>query len=657
MPLLFSIQVHREEIIQAINWTLIHSLWQGMLLALVAGSIVFFTKKVSPSLRYNLLAGSLLLFIIVVAATFSMQLIKANLVANTVQATPAANTIAIGPAMPLLPVEPGLSLPGKIVVFLNEHANWIVLIWILMIGLQFTRLAAGLYGVYQLKRRHIFSPGEYWNNRINELGRHLQINKSVKLLQSGIARIPAVIGYFKPVILFPAGLLASLPANEVEAILIHELAHIRRKDFLVNLLQNMIEIIFFFNPAVLWVSSLIKSERENCCDDIAVCQTDSKRNYINALLAFQGSDLHVTGPLMNAFGGEKDHLMNRVKRIIYNSNKTLNNMEKKFLAAGMIITTIFIFAFTSNNLQQKAIVKDTASYTEVVPAAEVRLPVPLATRDTVPGKDSKHSGVLNGTINSTVNGQKYKLVIEHGRIAELYVNGKKIPAEKIAGYKSITDPILLQSKLDMEHAEKDSEQARKEMAESKADMEESEKDVTRAKLEMEKAKEEMEQDMEQAKKEMEQNQLEMAQSKKEMEQAKLEMEHAKMEMAQDMEQAKREMEKAKLEMGEAKKKMALEMEEAKIEMEHSKKDFARSKNEVEQSRKEMERSSKIQAGFIEDLIKEHILKGKEELSTYKLSNEELIVNGVKQAGAIHKKFKDKYVKGDNWTMEYNGAVQ
>ena len=135
--------------------------------------------------------------------------------------------------------------------------------------------------------------------------------------------------------------------------MIHELAHIHRKDFLVNVLQHIIEIVFFFNPAVWWVSALIKSERENCCDDIAVSQTDSKQNYIRALLSFEQFNLPLAYPLANAFAGEKNHLMNRIKRIIYNNNKTLNNMEKKFLAAGMIITTACIFAFATNNAQTK----------------------------------------------------------------------------------------------------------------------------------------------------------------------------------------------------------------------------------------------------------------------------------------------------------------
>jgi beta-lactamase regulating signal transducer with metallopeptidase domain len=86
-------------------------------------------------------------------------------------------------------------------------------------------------------------------------------------------------------------MLTTLPASEIEAILLHELAHIRRRDYLVNLLQSFSDIIFFFNPAVLWLSSLIRDERENCCDDIAIGEVKNKKQFIHALLSFQEYNL------------------------------------------------------------------------------------------------------------------------------------------------------------------------------------------------------------------------------------------------------------------------------------------------------------------------------------------------------------------------------
>ena len=105
----------------------------------------------------------------------------------------------------------------------------------------------------------------------------MRISRPVRLLESAIAEVPVVIGYLKPVILIPAGLLANLPVDQVEAILLHELAHIRRADYLVNLLQTMVESLLFYHPAVWWISHVIRTEREHCCDDFVLARDTDPR--------------------------------------------------------------------------------------------------------------------------------------------------------------------------------------------------------------------------------------------------------------------------------------------------------------------------------------------------------------------------------------------
>ena len=178
-----------------------------MILSVVAGSIVFFTKRSSPSLRYNLLTATLFIFILTVGGTFSIQIVKANEVENAVHTLPSYQIITSESSTQPSAVENKLAAAAKAVRFLNTNANWILLTWLSIMVLQFIRLTAGLYGVHKLKRKKILSAGEYWNNWIVELSKQLRINKQVHLLQSGITRMPAVIGYFKPVILFPAGML------------------------------------------------------------------------------------------------------------------------------------------------------------------------------------------------------------------------------------------------------------------------------------------------------------------------------------------------------------------------------------------------------------------------------------------------------------------
>lgn len=352
MDLFGSYSFSGEAIVRALSWTLLYSLWQGILLSFVAGAIMLLTKKAKPSLRYSLLVISIVLFIVSVFATFINQLDTSALIveSNLVQTLPI-NRIEFSENLVMNMVQPSAIIQAT--HFINTNAIWIVSIWLLVIVIKFIRLSSGLYNIYQLKHTKVSPATDYWNKRIIELCKQLNINKKVVLLQSGIVTTPSVMGYFKPIILFPAALLTALPVHEVEAILIHELGHIRRNDFVVNMLQNIVEVVFFFNPAVKWVSSLIKTERENCCDDIAVTITGSKQDYIKALINFVQFEQNQTQQYATAFSGEKNHLLNRAKRIIYNKNNTLNIMEKKFLSASFVLISICLLAFISVKAQDK----------------------------------------------------------------------------------------------------------------------------------------------------------------------------------------------------------------------------------------------------------------------------------------------------------------
>ena len=245
-----------------------------------------------------------------------------------------------------------------------------------------------------------------------------------------------VIGYFKPVILFPASALTALAPAEIEAILLHELAHIYRKDFLINILQRITEIIFFFNPAVLWISSLIKEERENCCDDIAVRETKDKKQFIHALVSFQEHNASGYAP---SFSGRKKFLLNRVKRIITNNNKTLNNMEKTFLMCGIIATALTAFAFSQH--KQSAF--------KNIPIAQPAKAVIVAVKDTAPvtvnDNESKYS------MSTTMDGKQYRMVEVNGKVTELYVDNVRVPDDKISDYNDVIDKLHEKLKADKEN--------------------------------------------------------------------------------------------------------------------------------------------------------------------------------------------------------------
>ena len=464
----------------------------------------------------------------------------------------------------------------------------------------------------------------------------LGIPKVVRLLESKLVQVPATVGFFKPVILVPAGMLTALSPAEVEAILLHELAHIRRKDYLVNIMQHFIEILFFFNPAVRWVSGLINAERENCCDDIAVMHTRNKKNYINALVAFHEVKNASIPSCIPTLAGEKNQLLTRVRRIIYNNNKTLNNMEKKFLAAGLIVTTVFIVAFTPGEPQQNAASTPVIVQQETVPAIPRDLPAQvLIVNDTVPAKTSGSGKGITGTINTIVEGKKYEITTKNEEVMELYVDGKQVPPSKYGEHKNVIIKILKQSKTDMANAEKDMAQAQLEMAAAEKEIENAQKELAQASIELEKAQVELEKDMAIASKELAESKDEMEQSKKEIAAAKIEMQQADIDMKKDMAEAKKELELAKK-----------EMENAKIEIAVAKKD-------MELAKKDMAEAKKIQDAIISDFVKDKIISSKTELDSYTLNADEFIVNGVKQSAELHKKYKTKYAKNKSLSINYS----
>ena len=441
-------QLLSGETIQVLFWTLLHSLWQGIAFAFFTAIILTSTKKSNTSLRYKLLSATLLLFVVTSLFTLCYELYA---VSNNNQVNNNASPVIAYTTSPANNFS--LNFIEKIITLLQPYESIIVLTWLAVIALKSVSFLTGLRNTYRLKHKNVFNAGEYWNHQIKLLAAKAGVKKTVILLKSAIAEVPMVIGYFKPVILFPASALTALAPAEIEAILLHELAHIYRKDFLINILQRITEIIFFFNPAVLWISSLIKEERENCCDDIAVRETKNKKQFIHALISFQEYNASGYAP---SFSGRKNFLLDRVKRIITNNNKTLSNMEKTFLVSGIIITALTAFAFSQH--KQPAL----KNIRIVQPIAAVS----VAVKDTVPitvnDNESKY------TMSTTMDGKQYRMVEVNGRVTELYVDNVKVPDDKISDYNDVISKLHEKLKADKE-AQKEAMEAQKEVLKAQAE--------------------------------------------------------------------------------------------------------------------------------------------------------------------------------------------
>jgi hypothetical protein len=222
----------------------------------------------------------------------------------------------------------------------SAHAFQVVTVWLAVAVIKSVRMAAGWNYIRRMRREGLAAPA-LWVERVDGLSRQLGVRQAVKLVESLLVRVPMVIGQLRPIIYIPLGLINHLPASEMEAVLLHELAHIRRYDHLVNMVQQAAECLLFFNPGFLWISALIREERENSCDDIAIAHTRDRVEFVRALVRFKE---HSIQGMTLAFPGNKRQLLHRVLRISRQENKTLSGKERFVLLGGCLVMLCLLVA-------------------------------------------------------------------------------------------------------------------------------------------------------------------------------------------------------------------------------------------------------------------------------------------------------------------------
>ena len=286
----------------AVGWTLLHSLWEGALISAALAAVLVAAR--SPRARYAVACLALLAML----AGFGVTLVR--VMPEAVRNRQTART----PALLVWNLAAGTDTSDSPASGVAAVVPWLAPCWMLGVWVFYLGQAAGWISVRRLRRRGVCSPPEYWRENLARLSAQLQVSRPVLLLESCLADVPVVLGHFRPVILMPVGLLAGLPASQVEAILLHELAHIRRCDYAVNLLQRAVEGLLFYHPAVWWISRVIHTERENCCDDVVVELSGNAHEYALALAALEQNRCPSHEPAMAVTGG---NLVNRIRRLLY----------------------------------------------------------------------------------------------------------------------------------------------------------------------------------------------------------------------------------------------------------------------------------------------------------------------------------------------------
>lgn len=271
--------------VERLGLTLLHFLWQGFIIAFVyAAARKWSTRRMSPNGRYLLSCAAL--------TTMAF----APMVTWILLRAPSAESVARTFTMPMSAARTGavrfVSVPLASDVGNAAHEPflaWVVGIWFVGVVAFSVRLFGGWILTERLRHKLVRLASPEWQRTLDRLTARVSISRPVRLLVSGALHAPAAMGWLRPIVLVPAGALAGLPAAQMEALILHELAHIRRHDYLVHILQSAIEAIFFYHPAVWWISGHMRTERELCCDDIAVSVTGDAVTYARALSEFDSA--------------------------------------------------------------------------------------------------------------------------------------------------------------------------------------------------------------------------------------------------------------------------------------------------------------------------------------------------------------------------------
>lgn len=405
-----------DEFIYAMAWTLLHSLWQISLVAVLLALLLKISGQARSSHRYYLALGSMAIVVIMALISFSAYYTKAESI--DVGLTALVNN--------------GISLNENLITgsssgFLDSLESSFPLIfklWLFGVVVFLLKILGGFIYLKQLVYKSINNP--HLENLLLGLKNSFGIHRKVQILESAKIHTPMVMGYIKPVILFPIGLVNQLSPNEVECILAHELAHIKRHDFIVNLLQMIAEALFYYHPGIWFISQQINAERENCCDDLAITYSKSNLSYAKTLLKLQEMKSSVLTKPALAYSGHKSGFSKRILRILNQGTKG-HFYKDKLLALILVFASLILGA---SNWKSESPVKANEPdiyFIEDCPQTEMDIKFYL---DTIPERNSFH-------IRKLSDEKSLEMEMKNGEVSKLVIDGKEIPKEEYEKHKNV----------------------------------------------------------------------------------------------------------------------------------------------------------------------------------------------------------------------------
>jgi GWxTD domain-containing protein len=304
-------QPSTQPLLHALGWSLLHFCWQGAAVALLLAIALAVLLGRSSTVRYAACCFALGVMAALPVITFARLAAGSRATENATKSSTIQRAAAPNLAIGFSPkTEPWLA---RISTSVDRSLPLVTGAWLLGVILLLSRLNVGIMVTRRMKSLATEPAPDDLYRALHDLMRRFKMAQTVRLVHSAMVQVPTVIGWLRPVILIPAGCIAGLSTVQVEAVIAHELAHIRRHDYLVNLLQSLLEALLFYHPAVWWVSKQLRNEREHCCDDLAVAVSGDPVSFARALSFLEERRSHLSEVAVGLNGGV---LTMRIRRLL-----------------------------------------------------------------------------------------------------------------------------------------------------------------------------------------------------------------------------------------------------------------------------------------------------------------------------------------------------
>lgn len=426
--------------LMALGWAIANSIWQCGLLWVLYYFFAGLNQKSSAKFK-NLLSTAL---VFIAFCWFAYTLVEKLLSSKPLPDYPAALTGLVN--------EPSVIYwynADELFSTLEFLLPYFSVAYIILLFLFFIKFFNAYKTSLFIRTYGILPAPDCWLAFTENAASKIRLNRKLSIWFSTYINVPATVGFLKPVILIPVASLNQLTTDQLEAIILHELAHIKRNDYLINILVSVIETILFFNPFIVLLVKILKKEREDCCDDLVIDYKYDRLSYASALVSIEKTRLSNYHLVMSATSG-KNQLLNRVKRIVENGKEINNfNYGQKLLALLTITAIIISISWVYPHKQVYNSSQTVAERIDIKPAPVMQN---ISSEDSFQYKPKKKQVKVNGIHTEQKSNQATQIINETPEFPSAYEIHEEYEKENISNdEKKNFSPDVLNALISQQH--------------------------------------------------------------------------------------------------------------------------------------------------------------------------------------------------------------